>query len=384
MKKTISEQVAVERFIKETLSTAPLRWPLVVAEIKKHCGASHLRTDPTSPPSAEFAIAVLALELQAVRTLFSPEQSSRLFNKVFQAIKQLKLNDYVLETVKVYHIAVEREVKNGNDADSIRTIPAILYDRLQCTATVELEGKRIKSPLALAALLSALDDGSSWWKRLAQNHIVLHDISERPAAPPQPDKAEQNPSLAKEVQPKFSLSIAKKVSLPKSLSARILALIASLILVIGSAYYINDFLNQKRLAEIILLLQEERLKLEQMEQKMDRLEKEIQSLRSKTDRLKIRVQDLESQYPAGAPYYLYKQYQETVDEHNWLAKDHNEKVVQYAQLVEEYLNRISQYNQRENQGLELAAKTKREWMGVPFAPRVLSSPFVDTEALPQK
>lgn len=120
----------------------------------------------------EFALAVIATQMQALPNLLSKEQSSRIRERILEGISSPELGSYPREAIAEYQEAWDMSLDQAEPA--YFGIASVLFDKLECEDTTKMGEVVFKSPLLLMALSEKIIcfDGA-WWKNAIEKNEVV-------------------------------------------------------------------------------------------------------------------------------------------------------------------------------------------------------------------
>ena len=171
-KKKMEEQKAVALFLIDIMKNTKEQWPNISTELN-----DTLRLEqqiPNSPSAGfEFAIAVIAIQVQAIRNLLPQDQSHRIIRYMVDFFTSSEgYGEYVQETLQFYQNAWDQCLSKGEMP--LEGVASILFDKLECQSAVELSGVKFKDPLLLLALTEKITFfGGPWWKNLIAKYKLV-------------------------------------------------------------------------------------------------------------------------------------------------------------------------------------------------------------------
>jgi hypothetical protein len=167
----LSDVQAAGQFVVSIVKTIQHEWSNIATEITRML----LLKEPisTGPYAAfEFALAVLAVEVQALPNLLSAEQAVRIREYVFRCISSTDLGSYPRDAISEYQSAWDRCIQQGELP--FDGMASILYDKLECQRVVEFAHAKLKDPLPLMALSERMIKlGGGWWKNAVQRYTLV-------------------------------------------------------------------------------------------------------------------------------------------------------------------------------------------------------------------
>ena len=120
----------------------------------------------------EFALAVIATQIQALPNLLSVEQAVRVRQYVLQCISSPDLGAYPGGAIQEYQIAWDHSLRDGEPP--IYGVASVLFDKLGCGSTVKLGEATFKDPIFLMALSEkVVTFGGPWWKAITQQYKLV-------------------------------------------------------------------------------------------------------------------------------------------------------------------------------------------------------------------
>lgn len=170
-KEKLSEVEAAGMFVISILRPIQQEWPGVAAELTRMLQlAQPLPTDQYA--AFEFALAVIALEIQAIPNLLPPSQASRIREYVLRGLSSPDLGSYPLGALHEYQNAWNQSLQEAELP--CYGIASVLFDKLSCQSTVKLGDAKFKDPLLLMALSEKfVIFGGAWWKKAIQRYKLV-------------------------------------------------------------------------------------------------------------------------------------------------------------------------------------------------------------------
>lgn len=170
-KKKISEVEVARQFVVSIRKPIQQEWPNVVAEL-----AEMLQLKEPIPADQntafEFALAVIAVQIQALPNLLPPAQAKRIREHVLRCISSSDLGNYALAAIQEYQSAWNQSLQER--VPPFDAIASVLFDKLGCQSSVTLGELKIKSPLLLDALSEKIIAfGGAWWKSAIQRYKLV-------------------------------------------------------------------------------------------------------------------------------------------------------------------------------------------------------------------
>jgi len=168
-KERVSEAEAAAVFVGSILLSVQKNWPQITSQFTPFLRRvpEHLNSEWSQ---YEFALASIALQIQALPNLLPPDQAERVRSFVFACLAAPELGSEPLEVIELY----ENAWKAAIAAAEPPCLAPVLYERLQLrdyTAPVTLGKAQFVSPLLLAAMEGAITyHGGPWWKSYLAEH----------------------------------------------------------------------------------------------------------------------------------------------------------------------------------------------------------------------
>lgn len=170
-KEKISELQAAGQFVLSIVTPIQHEWPNIAADITRMLQLKQpISTDPYA--GFEFALAVLAEEIQALPNLLPSEQADRIREHVLRCISSPDLGNYPRDAICEYESAWNQCIQQ--DEPPFGRMASILYDKLECQRTGEFGHAKFKDPLLLMALSEKIIMiGGNWWKNAIQRYTLV-------------------------------------------------------------------------------------------------------------------------------------------------------------------------------------------------------------------
>jgi hypothetical protein len=161
-KEKLSELQAAGQFVVSIVKPIQHEWSNIAADITSMLQLKQpISTDPYA--GFEFALAVLAVEIQALPNLLPTEQAIRIREHVLRCISSPDLGNYPRDAICEYQSAWDQSIQQGEPP--FHGIASVLYDKLECQSIVEFGHTKLKDPLLLMALSEkVIKIGGGWWK----------------------------------------------------------------------------------------------------------------------------------------------------------------------------------------------------------------------------
>ena len=173
-KKKISELEAAGIFVVSMVRGVQDTWPSIVSELASLLGEDVQRMD-TEQVKFDFVLAVIAVQMQALSNLFPADQAARIREHVLKCISSPDLGTYPIDSLKEY----EHAWKASLDAREPPwgSLASILYDKIGCNKSVSVGDAKVKSPILLVGLGSAIVRlGRAWWKDFISAYELVPNI----------------------------------------------------------------------------------------------------------------------------------------------------------------------------------------------------------------
>lgn len=170
-KEKLSEVEAAGQFVISILKPIQQEWPKVAAELTRMLQLKQpISTDHYA--ALEFAVAVIALQIQALPNLLPPAQASRMREYVLRCVSSPDLASYPRDAIDEYQSAWDQSIQQGEPP--FDGIASVLFDKLGCQSSVELGDAKFKDPLLLMALSEkVITFGGAWWKNAIQRYKLV-------------------------------------------------------------------------------------------------------------------------------------------------------------------------------------------------------------------
>jgi hypothetical protein len=169
--KKLPEVEAVGQFVMMVMKGVQHQWPEIAAELTKMLRLK----DPISDEhhaGLEFALAVIATQIQALPNLLPANQANRIREYIMKCISSPELASYPREAIQEYQDAWDKCLQRNESP--IDGIASVLFDKLRCSSTVEMGNAKFKSPHLLMALSEkVVTFGGRWWKNIAKEYELV-------------------------------------------------------------------------------------------------------------------------------------------------------------------------------------------------------------------
>ncbi len=170
-KKRLTEIEAAGQFVLMATKGVQQQWPQIVEGLKGILQAENAISDDRYA-SLEFALAVIAFQIQALPNLLPSDQAGRIREYVMQCLSSPDLGSYPREAIQEYQNAWNQSLQQGEPP--FYSIASVLFGKLKGRSAVELRGARFKDPLLLMALSEkVLTFGGPWWKNVTQKYKLV-------------------------------------------------------------------------------------------------------------------------------------------------------------------------------------------------------------------
>jgi|MudIll2142460700_1097286.scaffolds.fasta_scaffold333473_1 hypothetical protein len=165
------ETKAAGLFVLTVMKGAQKRWPEIASELKSLFPAEDSLTNDQYA-DFEFALSVIACDLQALPNLLSADQASRIREYVLQCLSTPEMEGYPRDAIQEYQKAWDQALERlelPTDA-----LASVLFDKLGCKSIMEFKGVRFKSPTFLIALGEKIATFvGPWWKTIIQEYKLV-------------------------------------------------------------------------------------------------------------------------------------------------------------------------------------------------------------------
>lgn len=167
-KPELSEAEIAGHFVLATMNAARADWPKFERELEDTFAE---RAD-CQFPDFEIALAILSVQMQAVKNLCPPAVAARIRAKIFEYLKSAEMGNSPSEIVEKYQSVWDQS--NGTDIRPWDAVSGILYERLGFTKSVKVGTDEFKSPLVLTALTERTTFLiGPWWKTQLQKFTLV-------------------------------------------------------------------------------------------------------------------------------------------------------------------------------------------------------------------
>jgi hypothetical protein len=134
-KKKLSEIEVAGQFVLVVTKGVQRHWPEIVNELKSILQAEDFISDDRYA-SFEFALAVIASQIQALPNLLPSDQARRIREYVMQCLSSPELGSYPREAIQEYQNAWNQSLQQGEPP--FYGIASVLFEKLECRSTMEL------------------------------------------------------------------------------------------------------------------------------------------------------------------------------------------------------------------------------------------------------
>jgi hypothetical protein len=170
-KPKISEEVIAGQFVLHVCRGVEESWPKITDELRQllHDDASVL-DDQFAP--FEFALAVIATQMQALSNLLPADQAGRLRSHIIRCLCSDELGTYPKEALDEYQAAWDRSLQVPEPP--YFGIASVLFDKLGCSEALSIGRASFKSPITLMALGSTVVTfGGAFWKTAVSQYSIV-------------------------------------------------------------------------------------------------------------------------------------------------------------------------------------------------------------------
>lgn len=183
LQKKITEREAVDCFIRTTMDVAKESWPSIRKDVLELSALSHLRDLPFQDEDAapfDFALAIVAQDLEAANNLYDQPQAGRIAKLVIESFDYKDEEHKALGEYAVQEIAAYRK-RLHTDTDPIYAIAIRLLERWlgkDCHALeVPIDGKLVIDPLFLSLFNPIISCCCGFWKTTNDNYLLVeHEL----------------------------------------------------------------------------------------------------------------------------------------------------------------------------------------------------------------
>ena len=172
-KKKLSEIQSAGQFVLMVTKNVQHNWPEIAKDLNSIL-MLHAENTISDDHLAgfEFALAVIATQLQALPNLLPSDQANRIRDHVMQCISSPDLGSYPREVIQEYQNAWDQSIQEGEPP--FYGIASVLFDKLECRSVVKLGGSSFNDPLLLDALSEkVVTFGGPWWKTVTQKYKLV-------------------------------------------------------------------------------------------------------------------------------------------------------------------------------------------------------------------
>jgi hypothetical protein len=174
-KRTITEQEAAGQFCISIATAAQDAWP-VISKHLRDCYKEKFVFVNEKVACYDLGLAIMALELEAVKNLFTPMQSGHLYSWVLKCLDTPEWGEYSKEEFQDYQKAFEDDLKNNENP--LCGVAARLVSRWLGGAIKDFEmsfdGKNtgIINPLLVMQVSGILAPFLGYWKKIKDQYIL--------------------------------------------------------------------------------------------------------------------------------------------------------------------------------------------------------------------
>ncbi len=167
----ISEAVIAGQFVIHVCKGVQESWPKIVDELRQLFRDDASVLDDEFAPF-EFALAVVATQMQALPNLLPPDQAARLRSHIVRCLCSDEVGTYPTEAIDEYQLAWDRSLQVPEPP--YFGIASVLFDKLGCSEAVSIGKASFKSPITLMALGSAVVTfGGVFWKAAVSQYRIV-------------------------------------------------------------------------------------------------------------------------------------------------------------------------------------------------------------------
>ncbi len=167
----LAEGAAAAQFSMSVLEQAKKHWPQISHELTELLRLEEpLASDDWA--GYDFALAAMAVGMQALPNLLPTDQAARIREYVLQSISAPELGTYPRDTVQEYQRAWDELLSNNEPPHY--GVASVLYDKLKCDSVVDIKPEKLKDPLLLMALAEkVIECDAGWWKRAVECYDLV-------------------------------------------------------------------------------------------------------------------------------------------------------------------------------------------------------------------
>jgi len=181
--KCITEMKAAALFCNTMLSSVDKAWPGIRKQLLPRLGKG-FSFENESDAQYEFALAGIAIQLQALPNLLPPDQAQRV-RALVDGCLMLPADTghpetYALDVVRVYEGAWDRSDEIMADPSGTEPpnmphddVAGELLNRWRCTAVTQIGGVRYRPPRLVMELGAILIGAGGWWKWLLSEYRLM-------------------------------------------------------------------------------------------------------------------------------------------------------------------------------------------------------------------
>lgn len=169
-KEKLSEVEAAGQFVISMVKPIQKEWSGIAGELTQMLQLKQpISTDRYA--AFEFALAVIALEIQALPNVLPATQADRIREYVLGCISSPDLGSYPRDAIDEYQNACDKSTQEGKPP--FAGMASVLFDKLGCQSSVEPGQARFKDPLLLIAFQKVITFGGGWWKNAIQRYTLV-------------------------------------------------------------------------------------------------------------------------------------------------------------------------------------------------------------------
>jgi hypothetical protein len=170
-KQKISETAIAGQFVLHVCRGVEESWPKIAEELRELFRDDASVLDDQFAPF-EFALAVVATQMQALPKLLSADQAARIRSHIVCCLCSDKLGTYPAEAIDEYQAAWDRSLQVPEPPYD--RIASVLFDKFGCSDKVSIGKASFKSPTMLMALGSAVVTfGGQFWKAAVSQYRIV-------------------------------------------------------------------------------------------------------------------------------------------------------------------------------------------------------------------
>jgi hypothetical protein len=168
----VSDAAAAALFVREVLKKVQASLPHALNSLRALANERDWTTLNNVQSQFEVAIAVMAVEAQALANLLPINQAERVHSAIAMCLKNPELDDAGLHAFAAYDRAWKRGLANGEPP--FDEVASEVFDRLSLTTCVTMSNGTFKSPPVLTAIATCVVTlGGAWWKHFLTKHKII-------------------------------------------------------------------------------------------------------------------------------------------------------------------------------------------------------------------